>query len=390
MSEGSWRAIAERIRRSIESGEMTPGTRLPSEDALAVEWGVNRHTAHRALHELQRQGYLVRQRRWGTVVATRERRRLNRIGFVVAISYGSFVGELMRAIERNLGEDVHLVLADTQDDPQREAWHLHRMRDQVDGILLFPTGDPESAPVIQETLDVGFPLVLIDRAPPGFEEHTVLSDNRAAACRAVRALLAKGHRRVAFFCGDNVRVQSVRERYEGYDDALGAQGLADPEALVRRFPLALEHAPQRLVATVAEVLKEFGTMEDPPTAVFCVQDYLMIGVIEACGMLGIPIPERFEVAGFNDCAPMTLRIPWLLNRVSQRPDEIGRIAVERLQVLIERRPLEPGPIRVAAQFHAAEAGLPDLHPTPSSPVFRGLPTPSGDSSYEIHTSLHIN
>ena len=101
---GSWRGIAEELRRQIEYGTLLEGARLPSEDVLAIEWGVNRHTAHRALHELQRSDHLIRQRRWGTVVAPRKRRRLNRIGFLVAIGYGSFVGELMRTVERSLGE----------------------------------------------------------------------------------------------------------------------------------------------------------------------------------------------------------------------------------------------------------------------------------------------
>jgi DNA-binding LacI/PurR family transcriptional regulator len=366
------------------------GTRLPSEDVLAAEWSVNRHTAHRALHELQRTGHLIRQRRWGTVVAPRKRRRLNRIGFLVAIGYGSFVGELMRAVERNLGEDVHLVIADTQDDPQREAWHLRRMRDEVDGILCFPTGGPESATVFREFLDDGFPVVMIDRSPPGLEQHVVLSDHADATYRAVNSLIAKGHRRIAFFCGDNVQVQSVRERYEGYDRALGALGVSDPEALVRRFPIVLEQAPHRLISTMTDVLREFGAMAEPPTAVFCVQDYLLIGVMEACEQLGIQVPERFEVAGFNDCPPVNLRVPWRLNRVTQRTDELGRIAVERLNALIEGQTLLPGPIRVPAQFHSAEAGAPCPFSSPS-PVFRGLSTTdASDTFHEIIKSLYIN
>jgi DNA-binding LacI/PurR family transcriptional regulator len=390
VSESSWRTIAEKIRRRIEDGELAAGARLPSEDALAVEWGVNRHTAHRALHELQRQGYLVRQRRWGTVVASRETRRHNRIAFVVAIGYGSFVGELMRAIERNLGEEVHLLVADTQDDPQREAWHLRRLRNEVDGILCFPTGDPESAPIFRELMDDGFPVVFVDRAPIGFEEHVVLSDNREATFRAVNALIARGHRRIAFFCGDNVRVQSVRERYEGYQAAMALEGLEDPEALVRRFPLALEHSPRRLVATVREIVAELRSMPSPPTAVFCVQDYLMVGAIEACASLGLGIPEEFEVAGFNDCPPMTLRLPWRLDRVVQDPAEIGRIAVDRLTSLIEGGDPEPGPVRVPAQFHSADAGSLGISLSSTSPVLRGLSTTVGDSIHEIRTSLHSN
>ena len=68
---GSWRAIAESLRQQIESGTLSEGARLPSEDVLAAELGVNRHTAHRALHELQRSGHLIRQPSISRAIVTR-------------------------------------------------------------------------------------------------------------------------------------------------------------------------------------------------------------------------------------------------------------------------------------------------------------------------------
>ena len=56
MANTSWKTIAAEVVRLIEAGELPVGARLPSGDDLATQWGVSRHTAHRAIDELQRAG----------------------------------------------------------------------------------------------------------------------------------------------------------------------------------------------------------------------------------------------------------------------------------------------------------------------------------------------
>ncbi len=54
-----WSSIAECLTRYIVSGQLPSGSRIPSEHALATQFGVNRHTVRRALSSLASQG-LVR------------------------------------------------------------------------------------------------------------------------------------------------------------------------------------------------------------------------------------------------------------------------------------------------------------------------------------------
>ena len=53
-----WRQIAEALQRDIASGALSAGGRLPTEASLAARFGVNRHTARRALEELSRTGLI--------------------------------------------------------------------------------------------------------------------------------------------------------------------------------------------------------------------------------------------------------------------------------------------------------------------------------------------
>ncbi len=61
--------IAESLLDQIESGKLTPGTRLAPERELSETLGVNRMTLRQALHLLETQGLLIRRQGDGTYVA---------------------------------------------------------------------------------------------------------------------------------------------------------------------------------------------------------------------------------------------------------------------------------------------------------------------------------
>ena len=63
-----YRAIADQLRARIEGGQYAPGTRLPSEDALAAEAGVSRQTVNKALLQLRAEGLIRVERGIGTTV----------------------------------------------------------------------------------------------------------------------------------------------------------------------------------------------------------------------------------------------------------------------------------------------------------------------------------
>src|ERR1700722_11827721 len=124
MANTSWKTIAADLSQRIESGELGVGARVPSGEDIAGLWGVSRHTAHRAIEELQRQGMVVRQRRWGTIVASKSSQRVGRVAFLVdqfAQAYNFPSGDLIRGIHDTLGEETHLVIAESRGDPDLEV-----------------------------------------------------------------------------------------------------------------------------------------------------------------------------------------------------------------------------------------------------------------------------
>jgi GntR family transcriptional regulator / MocR family aminotransferase len=69
LREGLQQQIYASIRRAILDGVVTPGTRLPSSRALALDLGVSRTTTVLAVQQLQAEGYLTARRGSGTSVA---------------------------------------------------------------------------------------------------------------------------------------------------------------------------------------------------------------------------------------------------------------------------------------------------------------------------------
>ncbi|MFR1534129.1 MAG: substrate-binding domain-containing protein [Bilophila wadsworthia] len=79
---------------------------------------------------------------------------------------------------------------------------------------------------------------------------------------------------------------------EGYKKVLADNGIPfDPE-LIRSQP------PSYLLGK--ESMRAFLKLQDPPTAVLCVNDYLAIGAIRAITEAGLSVPEDISVCGFDD------------------------------------------------------------------------------------------
>lgn len=69
MTEPRYAIIKQALRQRIESGELRPGDRVPSENQLVEEFAVSRMTARRALLELAETGLLLRTQGLGSFVA---------------------------------------------------------------------------------------------------------------------------------------------------------------------------------------------------------------------------------------------------------------------------------------------------------------------------------
>ena len=108
--------VRAQLARQVQSGELVPGTRLPTVRRLAGDLGLAVNTVARAYRELERDGVVVTRGRNGTVVATGEDRGLAAARDAAA-EYAERVRRLGMPPERAL-ELVRSVLAASEPGPQ--------------------------------------------------------------------------------------------------------------------------------------------------------------------------------------------------------------------------------------------------------------------------------
>jgi len=68
-----YRQLADILLAAIREGEYPPGSRVPSENSLAIRYGIGRPTARQATELLVRRGILVRRRGSGTFVGKEQK-----------------------------------------------------------------------------------------------------------------------------------------------------------------------------------------------------------------------------------------------------------------------------------------------------------------------------
>jgi GntR family transcriptional regulator len=66
-----WRQVAAILRERIESGELPPGTQLPSVLTMAGEYQVSVPTVRKAVNQLKAEGLITGVPGYGTFVAER-------------------------------------------------------------------------------------------------------------------------------------------------------------------------------------------------------------------------------------------------------------------------------------------------------------------------------
>ncbi len=227
--------------------------------------------------------------------------------------------------ERGLG----VMLCSSGQDESAESLYLSLFAEQrVRGVLVTPAniGGENLASFRRH----GIPSVLVDRSVGAEEGCSVSVDDVAGGALAVGHLVECGHTRIAYVSGPG-QLPQCRDRREGALDALRAAGLPE-DSLVALETEALDVACGRDAA--ARVLG----LRPRPTAVFCANDLLALGVLQALFASGVRVPEEMALVGYDDIEfAAGAAVP--LTSVRQPAFRIGRTAAD---LLLDETSDEPG------------------------------------------------
>jgi len=350
MQEKRWGSIASSIKSAIRRGDLFAGARIASEKELAAEWNVSPMTVHRALTELQREGWVVRRRRAGTVVADRSVQPVTKIGLIFTSPADLPQGAYATGIEESLGDGLALVPLSTDNQPAREALCLEHAAQECSAIICYPTGAPQNKALLKK-IAATMPLLFIDCAVEGVNVDAVMTDNYGSIQLGLRHLASLGHTRIAYFMEPHL-VSSSKDRYAGYVDFMKHDlEVVDPDRWVRRFSSSTptELYFERVETVVAELLSETERV----TAIACQQDAVMAAVLEACSHLGVSVPSDLAVLSFNDFPARVQPFARTVHRLVQRPVELGHMVAQRTRLRLETPDLAIQTMRLLTDFYPA-------------------------------------
>ncbi|MGI8876252.1 MAG: LacI family DNA-binding transcriptional regulator [Egibacteraceae bacterium] len=244
------------------------------------------------------------------------------LGLLVLDVTNPFFTEVARGVEDGANEAGYaVVLCNSDDSERKERRYLRTLEEQrAHGVIVTPVMREER--LLHWLRGRGMGVVLLDRASAGGDLPSVAVDDVHGGRVAGEHLLELGHRRLALVTGSR-SIQQCADRREGLRSAVSAAGL-DPDEVI------VEVAVPALVARSGEEAAARVLAADPaPTAVFCVNDLLALGLLRALLHRRVAVPDDLALVGYDDVEfASVLHTP--LTTVHQPKYELGRAAVELL------------------------------------------------------------
>jgi LacI family transcriptional regulator len=243
--------------------------------------------------------------------------RSRSIGLIVPNFYDSFFAVCAHAITSVANEHAYSVIVTTSNEDSeveyREAGSM--LRRHVEGMLVIPAAGGKTKLSREEFRST--PIVTLDQPIRGDHFTSVLVDNRGGVRRVVSHLIEHKHKRICYL-GLSRTAFTHKARYEGYRQEMLKAGLV-PEAY---FDCSSREATRVVVRSL---------MDGPraPTAFFAGNNLVMRHLLYGLSEMGVEIPDRVAVAGFDDFDMADIFHP-ALTVVRQPVNELGRVAADLL------------------------------------------------------------
>lgn len=305
----------------------SPRPRVTSYD-VATAAGVAQSTVSRCfqpdsnISEITRAHVLAVADRLGYTPNSLARSLITRRSNVIAVLVTRYTLHSTPYLLYTLGDELaraglHMILLPVDDDSGVEQ-ALHGLGGYpLDGLIACAT---MNAADIERLAAREVPVLFFNRQSGSMLADSVSTDHGVAARQLAGDMAAAGGRN--FLCLSGPASSPVgRERIEGFTAGLRAAGVTRPRVVDGGF--SYEQARKVFLETVQSGAR--------PDAVFCANDQMAMGVIDACRhQLGWDIPTQLMVAGFDD-VPESARPPYEMTTIRQPIETMARRAVELLQ-----------------------------------------------------------
>jgi LacI family transcriptional regulator len=249
--------------------------------------------------------------------------RTKKVGMIVSDISNPYIMSIAKTIESTLhGIGCHMLIMshNENEDTERELIQLI-LEQRVEALVLIPTGgNPE---MVQSVMDQNIPVILVDKKVEGITTDLIVDDNYFGSYESIAYLNSLGHERIGVIYG-HTKNSVGKERLEGALSAIKDFNCSDDSSLIR---------PGEFSAVMAyESATELLLLPNPPTAIYCCNNTMTIGLLKAINEQGLKMPEDISIIAFGDASQWELIQPPL----TLMTQPLRRIGVEAAILLKNR------------------------------------------------------
>ncbi len=292
--------------------------------------GVREDTRKKVLEAIEGLNYIPNQA---------ARSLVSRKAGVIGVIYNEFNTsvylELANLLEKYAsGYSYNIVFCSSNDDFNSKARYVQYFTGgAADGLILFGS-DTRDRELVQKIVSINFPLVLIENHFDDLNINNIIIDNFSGAKKAVDYLINMGHKKIAHITG-NLNHRAASDRMNGYIEALNSAGIRYNKDYVV-FTDAGENSG-------AAGVEKLVSLKEPPTALFTFNDLQGYESVQKAVELGVSVPRKLSVVGFDNIYQVLRFIPSSLRLTSMKQpmEKIAEAAVKLIIDNINDKSIEP-------------------------------------------------
>lgn len=279
---------------------------------------INKMTQEKVINKAKELNYKPNQLARGLRMGTTKT-----IGLLVADISNPFYARITRTIEHYAEEEGYSLIVCSSDEEQEREKRLVRMLldRQVDGIIM--TSTLNDADELDSLFPNQYPVVLLDRYLDNSNKNFVGVNNISATKEAISHFISKGHHNIGFLTLTPNHISTLRDRREGYIEALKEHDIEFKEDYIREVDYNLIKEKE-----YAQI-KDFVQANKEISAIFTTNNHLAVACLEAFRELDLKIPEDISIITFDDVELFQYTSP-ALSTIAQPLADIGHKAVSIL------------------------------------------------------------
>lgn len=246
------------------------------------------------------------------------------IGMLVTQSNNPFFSEVIDGVESYCYRQGYtLILCNTGGLYEKQRDYIRMLAEKrVDGILVMCSDlTAELSEMLERHADI--PKVIMDWGPAGSQADKIIDNSEEGGYLATKYLIDHGHKAIACLSGPFDKA-ACQERIQGFRRAMAEANLSVNEDWILEGNFECDTA----VLAADKIL----AMDSKPTAIFCLNDTMALGLMSRLQQRGVRIPDEISVIGYDNIELAEYFSP-PLTTLHQPKRRVGKNAFE---ILLER------------------------------------------------------